>query len=184
MKPNKGVSVIKAAIKIIAVVFGIFWMIMAFSAFHQAKSDYPDCDIPNIFAIGFPLVGGVFAIAGTIIFFNMICYLVGKKDFPWLEIKPDRGSSAIRAVIGIIAAASGIDFIVRVPAELQQGKLDYPDDALLSAIVAVFPLFGWVWVIAGIASVIYVIYNAVSKKRFSWFDVTSSDEKTDTTKPL
>jgi len=43
----------------------------------------------------------------------------------------------------------------------------------------VFPLFGVIFVIAGIVQAIYHFTNATSKNRFSEFDITDNGEETD-----
>lgn len=43
----------------------------------------------------------------------------------------------------------------------------------------VFPLFGVLFIIVGIANVIYNLYNTTAKKRLSVFDITSQTEEPD-----
>lgn len=43
----------------------------------------------------------------------------------------------------------------------------------------VFPLFGVLFIIVGIANVIYNLYNTTAKKRLSVFDITSQTEESD-----
>lgn len=44
---------------------------------------------------------------------------------------------------------------------------------------AIFPLFGVLFVIIGIINVVYNLSNATSQNRFSSWDITSSEEESD-----
>ena len=82
------------------------------------------------------------------------------------------------AVGGIIAVIFGIFWTIVAFTIGREAKSHFNDDAT-DIFAIVFPLFGVVFVIVGIANVIYNAYNATGEKRFSWFDITSSDEEPD-----
>ena len=82
------------------------------------------------------------------------------------------------AVGGIIAVVFGIFWTIMAFTITREAKSISPNDAT-NIVAIVFPLFGVVFVIAGVVGIVYNIYNAAGKKRFSLFDITSSDEEAD-----
>ncbi len=86
------------------------------------------------------------------------------------SIKKGRGPSAMGGFSSIIAIIFGIGWTIFA----YNLTRDAP-----SFIGTLFPLFGVVFVIAGIGQAIYHFTNATSENRFSEFDITDDDEETD-----
>jgi hypothetical protein len=91
------------------------------------------------------------------------------------SIKPGRGPSAASAVGGIIGVVFGIFWTILA--------FTITADAPWPIIRIIFPGFGILFVIAGIASVFYNTHNATQPNRFSDLDIVPSDSEPDPLTP-
>jgi hypothetical protein len=80
------------------------------------------------------------------------------------SIKPGRGPSLMGAVIAIVVAAFGVFWTV---------------GALGMGAPPIFALFGIIFVVIVIVSGVAGLYNAVSRNRFSTYDITTDEEESD-----
>ncbi len=87
------------------------------------------------------------------------------------SIKPGRGPSFGGGVASLFAAAFGVVWTI-MACSLTQGS-PFP------VVGWAFPLFGIIFVIAGLAMAAYHFINATSKKRMSILDVTAPGEEPD-----
>ena len=86
------------------------------------------------------------------------------------SIKPGRGPSAMGAIGGVIAVAFGIFWTVMAFTMTREAP---------APVHIFFPLFGVMFVVAGIANVAYNFYNTTNKQRLSAFDITTTQEESD-----
>jgi hypothetical protein len=86
------------------------------------------------------------------------------------SIKPGRGPSAMGVVGSIVGVVFGVFWTIMAT---------FISSGMPQPIKTIFPLFGVLFIVIGIANVIYGIYNTTSKNRFSVLDITSSNEETD-----
>jgi len=84
------------------------------------------------------------------------------------SIKPGRGPSFMGAIGSVIAVIFGI------------GWIGFADNM---GAPTFFMIFGVLFIIMGIANVIYNLTNATSKNRFSTFDIVDGDEERDPLDP-
>ena len=80
------------------------------------------------------------------------------------SIKPGRGPAGMNAFGAVVAVIFGIIWTI---AAVSMGAPFF------------FPLFGIVFVIAGIGQAVYHYHNATSENRFSSFDITDENEEPD-----
>lgn len=80
------------------------------------------------------------------------------------SIKPGRGPSFMNAMASIVAVIFGIFWTIMA------SSIGAP---------SFFPIFGVLFIILGIANVVYNFKNATSKNRYSSFDITDDDEEKD-----
>ncbi len=89
------------------------------------------------------------------------------------SIKPGRGPSFVGAIGGIIIVVFGIFWTI-IAYKMTHSIMGTPN------IVGIFfPLFGVIFVLLGIGSVIYNFVNATKQKRFSVLDITTAQEEPD-----
>jgi hypothetical protein len=80
------------------------------------------------------------------------------------SVKPGRGASIGGAIGGIVAAVFGVFWTYGVASTEAPGF---------------FILFGIMFILLGLGSTAYNIYNAVNKNRMSDYDITMNDEESD-----
>ena len=96
------------------------------------------------------------------------------------SIKPGRGPSMMGVVMGIVAALFGVLWIAGAMSMTSGANgFTFYEDPIMSAVDAIFPLFGVLFVIAAIAGVVYNYKNATGKNRYSEFDIVDGDEEPD-----
>ncbi len=113
------------------------------------------------------------------------------------SIKPGRGPSGMGFVGSIIVIVFGILWTVLVSSVLNSGQnslgnlggfdmpgvsssfSDFPMPGPPKIIATIFPLFGVLFVIGGIASAVYNYKNARGKNRYSLFDIVDKQEEGD-----
>jgi hypothetical protein len=86
------------------------------------------------------------------------------------SIKPGRGPSVMGAVGGVVAVVFGVFWTIMASSmtENAPGPMRF-----------FFPLFGVLFVVMGIANVVYNLYNASNPNRLSHLDITSGEEEPD-----
>lgn len=87
------------------------------------------------------------------------------------SIKPGRGPSGMSFISSIAAIAFGVIWTI-IAASITA-------NSPFGGIGTIFPLFGVVFIIVGIAQAIYHFKNATGKDRFSLLDITDSTEEGD-----
>ncbi|RVU55489.1 zinc ribbon domain-containing protein [Anaerosphaera multitolerans] len=93
------------------------------------------------------------------------------------KIKKGRGPSFLRFLGSIAAIIFGIFWTVLAFSLTTNLR---SSEGTLKLIGYAFPLFGIVFILMGIFEAIYNYRNAVSKKRFSEYDIVEDDEEDDT----
>lgn len=89
------------------------------------------------------------------------------------SIKPGRGPSGMSFIGSIIAVVFGVFWTI-IAASMMA-------NAPFGIIGLIFPLFGVIFIIAGIVQAVYHFKNATGKNRYSEFDITDSTEEGDPT---
>lgn len=87
------------------------------------------------------------------------------------SIKPGRGPSGMSFIGSIISIVFGVFWTIIA--------FSITSNASFGVVGAIFPLFGIVFIIAGIFQASYHYRNATGKDRFSVFDITDSSEEGD-----
>lgn len=87
------------------------------------------------------------------------------------SIKPGREPSFMGGVAGLVAAGFGIIWTIMAFAITR--------DSPFPVVGWVFPLFGIVFVMMGLAMAAYNFFNATTKKRMSIIDITAPGEEPD-----
>lgn len=85
------------------------------------------------------------------------------------SIKPGRGPSGMNFIGSVVSIVFGLFWTV-MAATMTRGA---------GIIGVVFPLFGILFIVLGIAQAVYHFKNATSKERFSSFDIVDSWEEED-----
>ncbi|MBX7258080.1 MAG: SHOCT domain-containing protein [Candidatus Hydrogenedentes bacterium] len=100
------------------------------------------------------------------------------------SVKPGRGPSAMSAVGGVIFIGFGVLWTILA------GAMAFGASSVLNKgfggqigifglIPMIFPLFGVLFIVAGIASVVYSLRNATSPNRYSAVEITTGSEEPD-----
>lgn len=87
------------------------------------------------------------------------------------SVKPGRGPSGMSFVGSVIAVCFGVFWTICA--------LSMTADGGFGLIGAIFPLFGVLFVVMGIAQAAYHYKNATGKDRYSAFDITEDGEEGD-----
>ncbi len=85
------------------------------------------------------------------------------------SIKPGRGPSFMGGIVGIFVIIFGVFWTV-----MAFSMVGSSGGGLI-----IFPLFGIMFIVIGIANTVYNFKNATGKNRFSTFDIVDSSEESD-----
>ncbi|MGE5580729.1 MAG: zinc ribbon domain-containing protein [Bacillota bacterium] len=87
------------------------------------------------------------------------------------SIKPGRGPSFMGGIGSLVMVLFGLFWTAMA--------IQITKDAPFDGVGVMFPLFGVLFVIMGIANAVYSFKNATAKKRYSLLDITDSDTEPD-----
>jgi len=90
------------------------------------------------------------------------------------SIKPGRGPSLMGGIGSLVAVVFGIIWTV-----VASRIAGFASSSPVGSVVKVFPLFGIVFILVGLANAVYNFRNATAKQRHSIIEVTSEDVEPD-----
>lgn len=99
------------------------------------------------------------------------------------SIKPGRGQSGMAVVGSVIAVLFGIVWLIAASSMTRFAKNEFPSFGPMDTASVVFPLFGFLFIGAGIANAIYHYRNYKGKERYSIVDIVDSQEEGDAANP-